>query len=144
MGRTAAGVRGIRLGDGQKVIALVVVQEEGRILTVTENGYGKRSDVDAYPVHGRGGQGVISITCSERNGAVVGAVQVADDDEVMLITNGGTLVRIRVAEISVLGRSTQGVKLIDVSEGERVIGIDRIEAMAEAQEDEGDDAPRLE
>jgi DNA gyrase subunit A len=75
---------------------------------------------------------------------VVGAVQVADDDEVMLITNGGTLVRIRVAEISVLGRSTQGVKLIDVSEGERVIGIDRIEAMAEAQEDEGDDAPRLE
>jgi len=144
MGRTAAGVRGIRLGEGQKVIALVVVQEEGRILTVTENGYGKRSDVDAYPVHGRGGQGVISITCSERNGAVVGAVQVADDDEVMLITNGGTLVRIRVAEISVLGRSTQGVKLIDVSEGERVIGIDRIEAMAEAQEDEGDDAPRLE
>ncbi len=139
MGRTAAGVRGIRLADGQRVIALVVVQDEGRILSITQNGFGKRSDVAAYPVHGRGGQGVISIACSERNGAVVGAVQVADDDEIMLITNGGTLVRTRVDEISVLGRNTQGVKLIDVSDGERVIGIDRIEGMAEAPDGEGED-----
>jgi DNA gyrase subunit A len=144
MGRTAAGVRGIRVGPKQQVIALVVVQEEGRILTVTQNGFGKRSDVDVYPVHGRGGQGVLSIAASERNGAVVGAVQVADDDEIMLITDGGTLVRTRVDEISVLGRNTQGVKLIDVSVGERLIGVDRIEAMAEAVDDEGDDEPTVE
>ncbi len=135
MGRVAAGVRGIRLGAKERVIALVVVQEEGRILTVTENGYGKRTDVAEYPRHGRGGQGVISIQCSGRNGSVVGAVQVADDDEIMLITNGATLVRTRVDEISILGRNTQGVTLIDVGKGEKVTGVERIEVMAEAVEE---------
>ncbi len=138
MGRVAAGVRGIRLQSGQRLIALVVVQEEGRILTVTENGYGKRTDAEDYPVHGRGGRGVISIRCSERNGNVIGAVQVLDDDEIMLITDGGTLVRTRVDEISILSRNTQGVTLIDVGEGERVIGVERIEMMGETDGDEPD------
>jgi DNA gyrase subunit A len=139
MGRTAAGVRGIRLQNGSKVIALVVVQEEGRILTITRHGYGKRTDVDGYPVHGRGGQGVISIQCSERNGPVVGAVQVADDDQIMIITDAGTLVRTRVEEISILGRNTQGVTLIDVSGAEHVIGVERIEVMGEGDDDDDDD-----
>jgi DNA gyrase subunit A len=118
------------------VIALIAIQDEGRILTVTENGYGKRTNVDEYPLHRRGGQGVISIQCSDRNGSVVGAVQVADDDQIMLITDAGTLVRTRVEEVSVLSRNTQGVTLINVGEQEKVIGIERIEILAESQEDE--------
>ncbi|HEB99478.1 MAG TPA: DNA gyrase subunit A, partial [Thiotrichales bacterium] len=125
MGRTAAGVRGIKLLPGQQVIALIIV-DEGDVLTATENGYGKRTPVDDYPVHGRGGQGVISIQPSARNGRVVGAVLVREQDEVMLITNGGTLVRTRVAEISRMGRNTQGVKLIRLNEGEKLVGIDAI------------------
>jgi DNA gyrase subunit A len=136
MGRTAAGVRGINLPTKCEVIALIAVQDEGRILTVTENGYGKRTNVDEYPLHRRGGQGVISIQCSDRNGNVVGAVQVADDDQIMLITDAGTLVRTRVDEVSVLSRNTQGVTLINVGEQEKVIGIERIEILAESQEDE--------
>ncbi len=136
MGRTAAGVRGIKLAGGASVIALVVVRDEGRILTVTEHGYGKRTDVDGYPVYRRGGQGVISIRCSDRNGAVVGAVQVADDDQIMLITDGGTLVRTRVDEVSILSRNTQGVTLISVGKGEKVIGVERIEILAEVVEDD--------
>jgi DNA gyrase subunit A len=111
MGRTACGVRGIRLAPGQKVIALIIV-DEGSVLTATENGYGKRTLVSDYPSHGRGGQGVISIQGSERNGDVVGAVLVEDEDEIMLISNGGTLVRTRINEISTMGRNTQGVRLI--------------------------------
>ena len=125
MGRNAAGVRGIKLLPGQQVIALIIV-DEGDVLTATENGYGKRTPVDDYPVHGRGGQGVISIQASARNGRVVGAVRVREQDEVMLITNGGTLVRTRVAEISRMGRNTQGVRLIRLSEGEKLVGIDAI------------------
>ncbi len=128
MGRTACGVRGIRLGKGQRVISLIVASE-GTVLTATENGYGKRSRVEEYPVHGRGVQGVISIQTSERNGAVVGAVLVEDDDEIMLITDGGTLVRTRTSDVSVLGRNTQGVKLISLSGAERLIGLERVEAL---------------
>jgi DNA gyrase subunit A len=109
------------------------------VLTATENGYGKRTAMDEYPRHGRGGQGVISIQSTERNGAVVGAVQVADDDEIMLITDGGTLVRTRVAEVSVLGRNTQGVKLIGLSNGEKLVGLERV-AETEEEEGEGDEA----
>ncbi len=122
MGRTACGVRGIRLGPGQRVIALIIVSE-GTVLTATEHGYGKRTPVSEYPVHGRGGQGVISIQSSERNGEVVGAVLVQDDDEFMLISNSGTLVRTRVSEVSVMGRNTQGVRLIKLHEGETLVGI---------------------
>ncbi len=134
MGRTACGVRGIRLAAGQRVIALIIVNE-GEVLTATENGYGKRTLVSDYPVHGRGGQGVISIQGSERNGAVVGAVLVQDEDEIMLISNAGTLVRTRVNEISSFGRNTQGVRLISLHNGEKLVGVERI---VEVQDDEDD------
>ncbi|HEY0720567.1 MAG TPA: DNA gyrase subunit A [Gammaproteobacteria bacterium] len=136
MGRVARGVRGVRLGDKQKVIALIVATE-GDVLTATENGYGKRTAISEYPVHGRGGQGVIAIQTSERNGNVVGAVLVSCDDEIMLISDGGTLVRTRVAEVSVLGRNTQGVTLINLTEGEKLIGLERV---AESGEDEEGEA----
>jgi DNA gyrase subunit A len=123
MGRTACGVRGIRLGQGQRIISLIIA-DEGTVLTATEKGYGKRTSIEDYPVHGRGGQGVISIQTSARNGQVVGAVLVNDDDEIMLITNAGTLVRTRVNEVSITGRNTQGVKLISLSEDEKLIGIE--------------------
>ncbi len=133
MGRTACGVRGIRLAPGQKVIALIIV-DEGTVLTATENGYGKRTLVSDYPSHGRGGQGVISIQGSERNGDVVGAVLVGDEDEIMLISNGGTLVRTRVNEISVMGRNTQGVRLISLHSEEKLVGVERV---VEVQEEDG-------
>ena len=136
MGRVAAGVRGIRLQPGQQVISLVIV-DEGDILTATENGYGKRTPVDEYPIHRRGGQGVISIQTTARNGNVVGAVQVRDSDEVMLITDSGTLVRTPVADISRMGRNTQGVRLIRLGEGEKLVGI---EAIVEHEEEEGQEA----
>ncbi|MGQ3891397.1 DNA gyrase subunit A [Legionella sp. CNM-4043-24] len=133
-GRTARGVRGIRLGDDQSVISLVVAKPEGTILTATENGYGKRTNIDEYRISGRGGQGVISIQVTERNGKVVRAVQVVDGDEAMLITDKGTLVRFRVDELSIIGRNTQGVRLINVSAGELVVGMQRIEDLGEGQE----------
>jgi DNA gyrase subunit A len=109
---------------------------------VTANGFGKRTGFDAYPLHRRGGQGVISIDCSERNGQVIGAVPVNEDDEIMLITDGGTLVRTRVQEISILSRNTQGVKLINVSKRESVIGVERVESMGEdALEEQDHDDP---
>jgi DNA gyrase subunit A len=135
-GRVAAGVRGMRLANGQVVIALIVVEEGGAVLAVTENGYGKRTPLEDYPAHGRGGQGVIGIQASERNGAVIGAVQVNDADEVMLITNGGTLVRLRVDEIRVVGRNTQGVKLISLHDQEKLIAVEKIVPMGEGEDEE--------
>jgi DNA gyrase subunit A len=125
MGRSAAGVRGIKVGAGQKVVSMVIA-DEGAVLTATANGYGKRTDIEQYPVHGRGGQGVVSIQVNERNGDVVGAVLVDEDNEIMLISDGGTLVRTRVKEISVMGRNTQGVTLIGLSEDEKLVGLERI------------------
>ena len=139
MGRTACGVRGIRLTPGQKVIAMLIV-DEGTVLTATENGYGKRTPVSDYPVHGRGGQGVISIQGSERNGDVVGAVLVRDEDEIMLISNGGTLVRTRVNEISSMGRNTQGVRLINLHSEEKLVGVERV--VEEQDEEEAGDEPQ--
>jgi DNA gyrase subunit A len=135
MGRTARGVRGIRLQEDQAVISLVVAESEGTILTATEFGYGKRTDVEAYRITGRGGQGVISIQVNERNGRVVRALQVNDADEAMLITNKGTLVRFRVNEISVIGRNTQGVRLMNLATGEQVVGMQRIEELDDALDD---------
>jgi len=144
MGRTAGGVRGIKLAGDNKVISLIIA-EKGCVLTVTENGFGKRTEVDQYPCHGRGGQGVISIVCNDRNGKVVGAVQVADDDQIMLISDGGTLVRTRVSEVSVLGRNTQGVKLIGLSRGEKLVGVERVEEQDEpGQEEAGETEPAAE
>ncbi|KTC78329.1 DNA gyrase subunit A [Legionella brunensis] len=138
MGRTARGVRGIRLHENQSVISLVVAKSQGTILTATENGYGKRTNIEEYRISGRGGQGVISIQVNERNGKVVRALQVEDTDEAMLITDKGTLVRFRVAELSIIGRNTQGVRLINVSTGEHVVGMQRIEDIGEDSSDESD------
>ncbi|MDH5693235.1 MAG: DNA gyrase subunit A, partial [Gammaproteobacteria bacterium] len=135
MGRTAAGVRGVKLAEDQKVISLMIV-EDGMVLTATENGFGKRTPIEDYPAHGRGGQGVISIQTTERNGAVVAAVLVKDGEEVMLISDGGTLVRTKCDEISVVGRNTQGVRLINLGEGEKLVGM---EAICDLEEDEGED-----
>ena len=125
MGRTARGVRGIRLGRGARVISLMIASE-GLVLTATENGYGKCTPAAEYRQQGRAGQGIISIRTSERNGAVVGAELVEENDELMLITDGGKLVRTRVNEVSVLGRNTQGVTLIRLSAGEHLVGLERI------------------
>lgn len=128
MGRGAAGVRGIRLAEGHEVIALSIV-EDGLILTATEHGYGKRTPVEDFPVRGRGGQGVIAIQTTARNGRTVGAIRVRDDDEMMLISSNGTLVRTPVADVSIMGRNTQGVRLIRVEAGQRLVGLARIEAI---------------
>ncbi len=127
MGRTARGVRGIKLGDDHRMIALIIPEEDKYILTVSENGYGKRTQTDEFPVYGRGGQGVIGIQSSERNGAIVGAVQVSESDEIMLISNKGTLVRTRLAEVSIQGRNTQGVRLIRLKEEEKLVGLARVD-----------------
>ncbi|MSP53696.1 MAG: DNA gyrase subunit A [Gammaproteobacteria bacterium] len=138
MGRTARGVRGITLRDDQKVIALNVVQPEGDILTATVHGFGKRTSLDEYRATGRGGVGMISIQVSERNGKVVGAVQVRDEDQLMLITDQGTLVRIHAAEVSSVGRNTQGVRLIRLSDEEALIGLQPIVAIDDLGEGEGE------
>lgn len=133
MGRTATGVRGIRLEEGQRVVSLIVPRsyedQEAAILTVTENGYGKRTPVGDYPTKSRATKGVVSIKVSERNGSVVGAMEVIDGNEIMLISNKGTLVRTRVNEVSVVGRNTQGVRLIRTGDDEQVVGLQRIDEM---------------
>ena len=128
MGREAAGVRGIRLGPGHDLIALIVVGE-GHILTASATGYGKLTPLEDFPSHGRGGQGVIALQTSDRNGFTVAALQVMAGQEIMLISSSGTLVRTTVDEISVQGRNTQGVRLIRLDEGERLVGIERIESL---------------
>ena len=129
MGRTACGVRGVKLGPGQRVISLMIAEPGLTVLTVTENGYGKRTPVEQFPLRGRGGMGVISIKASERNGEQVGAVLVEEGDEVMLITNGGTLVRTPISDVSVMGRDTQGVTMIRLSKKEKLVKIERIESL---------------
>ncbi len=144
MGREAAGVRGIKMSEeGQVLIALIVVGT-GNILTASATGYGKLTPLDEFPQHGRGGQGVIALQTSDRNGTTVAALQVMPGHEIMLISSTGTLVRTTVDEISVLGRNTQGVRLIRLAEGERLVSIERIEALengvaAADGDDSGDD-----
>ncbi len=133
MGRGAAGVRGIKLPSGHEVIALTIIRE-GLILTATENGYGKRTPVEDFPEQGRGGQGVIAIQTTDRNGNTVGAEQVQDEDEIMLISSNGTLVRTGVDDISIMGRNTQGVRLIRVESGQRLVGLARIEGIEEDED----------
>ncbi len=134
-GRNSMGVRGIRLADNAEVVSLIIVDGEGDILTATQRGYGKRTPVDDYPKKGRGIQGVIGIQCSDRNGALVGAVQVGEDDGLMLISNQGTLVRTRAAEVAKVGRNTQGVTLIRLPKDEALIGLVRIDPMDEDEPD---------
>ena len=131
MGRNATGVRGLKLsGVGDEVIALCI-PDGGLVLIATENGYGKRTVLQDFPVQGRGGQGVIAIQASDRNGPVVGAVQVSEDNEVMLISSNGTLVRTPSSEISIMGRNTQGVRLIRLDEEDRLVGLERIDVFQE-------------
>jgi DNA gyrase subunit A len=146
MGREAAGVRGIKLAEEQRVNALIVA-EPGYILTASENGFGKLTPLEEFPTHGRGGQGVIALQITDRNGRMVGALQVSMDDEVMLMSQSGVLVRTPVKEISVVGRNTQGVRLIRLEEGDQLSGLDRIagepgggDAAAEGGDAEGDGA----
>ncbi|MBG2874249.1 DNA topoisomerase (ATP-hydrolyzing) subunit A [Proteus alimentorum] len=136
MGRTATGVRGMKLSNDDKVVSLIIPRGEGDILTVTENGYGKRTAQSEYPTKNRATQGVISIKVSERNGKVVGAIQVEETDQIMMITNAGTLVRTRVSEVSIVGRNTQGVTLIRTTEGELVVGLQRVEDEDDALDDD--------
>jgi len=130
MGRTARGVRGIRLGAGHSMISLIIPRADGKVLTVSENGYGKRTAIEDFPTKGRGNKGVIAMSTSDRNGKLVGAVQVFEGDELMLISNQGTLVRTRTDEVSVLGRNTQGVRVIRTKEGEHLVGVERIDEPA--------------
>jgi DNA gyrase subunit A len=139
MGRNAAGVRGMKLAKSQHVIALLTAENESQsVLTATENGYGKRTPVSEYTRHGRGTQGMIAIQCSERNGPLVGARLVTKDDEIMLITTGGVLIRTRVSEVREQGRSTQGVRLINLDDGEKLAGLEKI-----VEPDEDDEEPAL-
>ncbi|HET8729906.1 MAG TPA: DNA gyrase subunit A [Moraxellaceae bacterium] len=142
MGRSARGVRGMRLPEGQCLISMIVPESGTQILTASENGYGKRTPLPEFPRRGRGGQGVIAIQMSERNGALVAAVQVAEEDELMLISDQGTLVRTRVAEVSVRSRNTQGVTLIKLAEDEHLVGLVRLQDVGDSDEEcalEGDD-----
>ena len=129
MGRTARGVRGIKVPDGHKVISLIIEKAGEELLTASSKGYGKRTRIDDFNLQGRGGQGVIAMITNSRNGDMVGVIPVADNDEVMLISDQGTLVRTRVDGVSVLGRNTQGVTLIKVSEGEQLVGVERIDSL---------------
>jgi DNA gyrase subunit A len=136
MGRTAYGVRGISLRDDDAVVAMEVVREGGTLLTVAQNGYGKRTELDEYRLQSRGGVGIINIQTSDRNGKVVGIAYVSDDDELMIISQQGMILRMRAGDVRVIGRATQGVRLIEMEEGDAVVGIAKL---AEKEEPNGDD-----
>ena len=133
MGRVSKGVRGMRLPEDHSVISMVVPESEGLLLTVCENGYGKRTQIDEFPTKGRGGKGMIAIQASERNGPLVGATQLFEGDEIMLISDQGTMVRTRGDEVSIVGRNTQGVRIIRLKENENLVSLARI---AESEQDE--------
>lgn len=134
MGRTARGVRGMRLAEGQRLVSMLIAEADTQILTASERGYGKRTAVEEFPQYKRGGQGVIAMVTNERNGPLVGAVQVVDGDEIMLISDQGTLVRTRVSEVSKLSRNTQGVTLIKLANGEKLVGLERVQEPEENDE----------
>ncbi len=138
MGRTAGGVRGVSLREGDEVVGMDVLTPGGTILSVTEQGYGKRTEVDEYRVQSRGGVGIINIQTSERNGKVIGVMQVTDDDELMLITQQGKILRMAAKDIRTIGRATQGVRLIDIEGDDRAVSIARL---AEKDDDEGSAEP---
>jgi DNA gyrase subunit A len=141
MGRTATGVKGINLAEGDEVVSVDVVHEGSSVVVVTENGYGKRSEVDEYRLIKRGGKGVFAIKASERNGLVVGALQVTDEDELMMITNGGKIIRISMRDLRVIGRNTQGVRLFKLDEGEKVMAVDRMAEIISEDEEGEDEEP---
>ncbi|MNN36331.1 DNA gyrase subunit A [compost metagenome] len=136
MGRTARGVRGMRLGEGQQLISMLIPEPQAQILTASERGYGKRTAIEEFPQRGRGGQGVIAMVSNERNGKLVGAIQVQDGEEIMLISDQGTLVRTRVDEVSSLSRNTQGVTLIKLASDETLVGLERVQEPSDNGEDD--------
>jgi len=147
MGRTAGGVKGIDVGEDDHLVAMEAVAGAPALLTVTQGGFGKRTRIDEYPLQRRGGKGVITIKTSERNGPVVGALVVDDEDEVMLISDHGKIIRMKVGDISVIGRRTQGVKLIGLLPSERLVAVARLAESDAADEEEGpvqDDLPGME
>jgi DNA gyrase subunit A len=136
MGRTAYGVRGVTLEEDDAVVGMIAVKREGpSLLVATENGYGKRSPLTEYRITGRGGKGIISIQTTDRNGRVVAALEVVPSDQVMLITRGGIVIRTKVSEISEIGRNTQGVRLINLEEGDQLIDVARVEEKDEGEEE---------
>jgi DNA gyrase subunit A len=140
MGRAASGVKGMTLNPGDTVVGVVVVDASTEsILSVTENGFGKRTSVEDYPVRNRGGKGVFTIKTSERNGKAIGALQVVDDDEIMMITNGGKIIRTYMKNVRVIGRNTQGVNLFDLPGGEKVVAMDRVAEPSGSRDDEGEE-----
>ena len=143
MGRTARGVRGMRLGEGQRLVSMLIAEEGTEILTASEKGYGKRTPVEDFPQYKRGGQGVIAMVTNERNGPLIGAVQVVEGEEIMLISDQGTLVRTRVSEVSSLSRNTQGVTLIKLSNGEKLVGLERVQEPSDEEGDEGEDGDEI-
>ncbi|MFV3327975.1 DNA gyrase subunit A [Pseudomonas sp. NY15372] len=136
MGRTARGVRGMKLGKGQQVISMLIPESGAQILTASERGFGKRTPLSKFPRRGRGGQGVIAMGTKGRNGLLIGAIQVQEGEEIMLISDQGTLVRTRVGEVSSLGRNTQGVTLIKLATDETLVGLERIQEPSEEELDE--------
>jgi DNA gyrase subunit A len=126
MGRVAAGNIGIRMGSDDEVVGMDILREGATILTVTENGYGKRTKTDEYRCQARGGKGILTIKATERNGPVIYSCQVTDEDQLMIITGHGKIIRLRTSDISVIGRNTQGVKLIDLGEGEKVVSVAKL------------------
>lgn len=133
MGRVSRGVKGISLGKGDEVVSMEVVNPGATLLTVAEKGFGKRTGISEYPLQSRGGKGVITIKTTERNGKVVGARQVTDDDDLMIITAKGQVIRMKVKGVSLIGRNTQGVKLIGIEQSDKVTGFARL---AEKEDEE--------
>jgi DNA gyrase subunit A len=138
MGRVSKGVRGMRLPEGHSVISMVIPEDNGLLLTVCENGYGKRTKIEEFPTKGRGGKGMIAIQASERNGPLVGVTQLFDGDEIMLISDQGTMVRTRGDEVSIVGRNTQGVRVIRLKENEKLVSLARIAEPEEEDQPEED------
>jgi DNA gyrase subunit A len=141
MGRSAYGVRGISLREGDEVVAMEVVREGGTLLTVAQNGYGKRTEIDEYRLQSRGGLGIINIQTSDRNGKVVGIAYVTDDDEVMLITQNGMVLRTRAGDMRTIGRATQGVRLIEMEEGDAVVSVAKLAEKDEENGENGEEPP---
>jgi DNA gyrase subunit A len=138
MGRTAYGVRGISLRDDDEVVGLEVLRAGGTILTVTVNGYGKRTEIDEYRIQGRGGSGIINIQTTDRNGHVIGVSCVLEPEELMFVTEQGMILRTRASGISLIGRATQGVRLIDLDEGDRTVSVARLEDQGSVDEPSAD------
>jgi DNA gyrase subunit A len=126
MGRSARGVRGVTLEDEDKVVGMVVIAREGTLLVVSENGYGKRSPVSEYRVTRRGGKGIITLRCTEKIGRLVALKEVVDEDELLIMSQGGAMIRVPIMGVSVIGRATQGVRLINLDEGDKVVDVARV------------------